>query len=30
VYPTAPSSTFGQLTAVGEPRSVQFGIRMRF
>jgi hypothetical protein len=30
VYPTAPLSTFGQITAVGEPRSVQFGLRMRF
>jgi hypothetical protein len=29
-YPTAPLSTFGQVTAVGEPRSVQFGVRMRF
>ena len=24
-YPTNPSPTFGQITAVGEPRSVQFG-----
>ena len=30
VYPTAPLSTFGQITAVGEPRSVQLGLRMRF
>ena len=30
VYPAAPLSTFGQITAVGEPRSVQFGLRMRW
>jgi len=30
VYPTNPSSTFGQVTAVGEPRSWQFGARVRF
>jgi len=29
-YPTNPLSTFGQMTAVGEPRSVQLGIRLRF
>ena len=29
-YPTNPSSTFGQVTAVGEPRSLQFGLRVRF
>jgi hypothetical protein len=29
-YPSAPSSTFGQVTAVGEPRSVQLGARVRF
>ena len=29
-YPTNPSSTFGQVTAVGDPRSVQFGLRLRF
>lgn len=29
-YPTSPSPTFGQITAVGEPRSVQFGARVRF
>jgi Carboxypeptidase regulatory-like domain/TonB dependent receptor len=29
-YPTSPSSTFGQVTAVGDPRSVQFGLRFRF
>jgi hypothetical protein len=30
VYPTSPSSAFGQITAVGEPRSFQFGARVRF
>lgn len=29
-YPSNPSSTFGQVTAVGEPRFVQFGARVRF
>jgi hypothetical protein len=29
-YPTNPSSTFGQVTAVGDPRSVQFGLRVKF
>ena len=29
-YPSNPSPTFGQITAVGEPRSVQFGARGRF
>ena len=29
-YPTNPSPTFGQITAVGEPRSFQFGARVRF
>ena len=29
-YPSNPSSTFGQATAVGEPRSVQLGVRARF
>jgi hypothetical protein len=29
-YPTNPSPTFGQITAVGEPRSFQIGIRARF
>jgi hypothetical protein len=29
-YPTAPSSTFGQATAVGDPRSVQFAARLSF
>ena len=29
-YPTNPSPTFNQITAVGEPRSFQFGIRLRF
>jgi hypothetical protein len=29
-YPTNPSPNFGQVTAVGDPRSLQFGIRLRF
>jgi hypothetical protein len=29
-YPSAPSSTFGQITAVGDPRAVQFALRVRF
>ena len=29
-YPASPSPTFGQITAVGEPRSAQFGLRVRF
>jgi hypothetical protein len=29
-YPTNPSSSFGQITAVGDPRSFQFGVRVRF
>jgi hypothetical protein len=29
-YPSSPSSTFGQATAVGEPRSVQLAVRLRF
>jgi hypothetical protein len=29
-YPTDPSPTFGQVTAVGDPRAVQFGMRVRF
>lgn len=29
-YPANPSPTFGQITAVGEPRSFQFGARIRF
>jgi outer membrane receptor for Fe3+-dicitrate len=29
-YPSSPSSNFGQATAVGDPRSAQFGIRLRF
>jgi hypothetical protein len=29
-YPGSPSATFGQITAVGEPRSFQFGARVRF
>jgi len=30
VYPTNPSPTFGQITAVGDPRTWQFALRMRF
>jgi hypothetical protein len=29
-YPISPSSTFGQATAVGDPRSAQFAVRLRF
>ncbi len=29
-YPTNPSPTYNQITAVGEPRSFQFGARVRF
>ena len=29
-YPTNPSPTYGQVTAVGEPRSFQLGARLRF
>jgi hypothetical protein len=29
-YPTNPSPTFGQVTAVGEPRSFQLGLRFSF
>jgi hypothetical protein len=29
-YPTNPSPSFGQVTAVGDPRSLQFGVRLRF
>lgn len=29
-YPSSPSPAFGQVTAVGEPRSFQFGARVRF
>jgi hypothetical protein len=29
-YPANPSATFGQVTAVGDPRSAQFGLRFRF
>jgi hypothetical protein len=30
VYPSNPVSTFNQITAVGDPRTVQFGLRMMF
>ena len=29
-YPENPSPTFNQITAVGDPRSFQFGLRLRF
>jgi hypothetical protein len=29
-YPTNPSLTFNQITAVGDPRTLQFGVRLRF
>ncbi len=29
-YPTNPSASFGQVTAVGDPRSAQFAVRLRF
>ena len=29
-YPASPSPTFNQIAAVGEPRSFQFGARLRF
>jgi hypothetical protein len=29
-YPNAPNSTFGQATAVGDPRSIQLGARLSF
>jgi hypothetical protein len=29
-FPTNPSPTFGQVTSVGEPRSLQFAVRVRF
>ncbi len=29
-YPTAPTATFNQITAVGDPRGWQFELRLRF
>jgi carboxypeptidase family protein/TonB-dependent receptor-like protein len=29
-YPTSPSATFGQITAIGDPRTLQFAIRAKF
>ena len=29
-YPTDPAPGFGQITAVGDPRSLQFAVRVRF
>ncbi len=30
IYPTAPSATFKQITAVNDPRTAQFGLRLSF
>jgi hypothetical protein len=30
MYPTNPSSTFGEVTAVGDPRAFQFAVRVKF
>jgi hypothetical protein len=30
VYPTSPVSTFDQITAVGDPRTFQVGVRVTF
>jgi hypothetical protein len=30
VYPANPLPTFGQVTAVNDPRSLQFGLKARF
>ena len=30
VYPTSPSSTYGQITAVNDPRTLQFALRLKF
>jgi len=29
-FPTSPAPTFGQVTAVGDPRSFQFAVRLKF
>jgi len=29
-YPSSPSSSFGQVTAVNDPRSLQLALRLRF
>jgi hypothetical protein len=29
-YPTAPSATYNQVTAVGDPRAWQLALRVRF
>ena len=29
-YPTNPAPNYGQVTAVGDPRSLQLGVRLRF
>ena len=29
-YPTNPAPNFGNVTVVGDPRTMQFGVRVRF
>jgi hypothetical protein len=29
-YPTNPAPNYGQVTVVGDPRSLQFGVRFRY
>jgi hypothetical protein len=29
-YPTNPAANFNQVTAVGDPRTIQFGVRVSF
>lgn len=29
-YPTSPAANFGQITVVGDPRTIQFGFRVKF
>jgi hypothetical protein len=29
-YPTSPSATFKQITAVNDPRTMQFALRIQF
>jgi hypothetical protein len=29
-YPSNPSAAFGEITSVGDPRALQFGVRLRF
>ena len=30
IYPTTPNATFGQATAVGDPRNIQLALRLSF